>query len=66
MQVIRYFMLFLILISSSLLGRYIAKRYGNRLNELEEMRTALNIFRTKISFTYSPIPEIFEEISKNF
>ncbi len=65
MQVIRYFMLFLILISSSLLGRYIAKRYGNRLKELEEMRTALNIFKSKISFTYSPIPEIFEEISQN-
>ena len=65
MQIIKYFMLFLILMSSSLLGKYLAKRYSNRLKELEEMRTALNIFKTKINFTYAPIPEIFEEISQN-
>ena len=65
MQIIKYTLLLLILILSSLLGKYLAKRYKNRLKELEEMRTALNIFKTKINFTYSPIPEIFEEISKN-
>lgn len=65
MQIIKYTLLLLILILSSLLGKYLAKRYKNRLKELEEMRTALNISKTKINFTYSPIPEIFEEISKN-
>ena len=29
------------------------------------MKSALNIFKTKIEFTYEPIPEIFLEISKN-
>ena len=65
MQFIKYFMLFLILITTSILGKCLAKRYCNRLKELEEMRTALNIFKSKINFTYSPIPEIFEEISQN-
>lgn len=65
MQVIKYFMLFFILLACSLLGKYLGKRYKQRLKELEEMRTALNIFKTKINFTYSPIPEIFEEISQS-
>ena len=29
------------------------------------MKNALNIFKSKIKFTYQPIPEIFEEISNN-
>ena len=65
MLFVKYFMLFLILVASVLLGKNIARKYVNRLKELEEMRTALNIFRSKVSFTYSPIPEIFEEIAKD-
>ena len=63
MHIIKYFMLFLVLITSSLIGKSIAKKYSNRLKELEEMKTALNIFKSKINYTYSPIPEIFEELS---
>ena len=65
MQIIKYFILFLILLSSSMIGRFISKKYVYRLQELEEMRNALNILKSKIKFTYEPIPEIFEEISKN-
>lgn len=65
MQVIKYLMLFLIFISSVLIGKYISKQYVYRLKELEEIKNALNMFRSKIKFTYEPIPEIFEEISKN-
>ena len=36
-----------------------------RLQELEEMKNTLNILKSKIKFTYEPIPNIFEEISKN-
>ena len=36
-----------------------------RVNELEEMKNALNMFQSKIKFTYEPIPEIFEEIAQN-
>lgn len=65
MQVIKYSILFLILLSSSLIGKYLSRKYLYRLEELEEMNSALNIFKSKIKFTYEPIPEIFQEISEN-
>ena len=63
--VIKYCMLFLLLVACTLIGRFLSKKYVYRLNELEEMKNALNIFESKIKFTYEPIPEIFGEISKN-
>ena len=63
MQIIKYFILFIILISSSVIGKNIAKKYSNRVKELEEISNALNLFKSKIIFTYSTIPEVFEEIS---
>ena len=65
MQIIKYFMLFIILVLCSLIGRYLSKKYVIRVNELEEMKNALNMFQSKIKFTYEPIPEIFGEIAKN-
>ena len=37
MQIIKYFILFLILVFSSMIGRFISKRYVYRLQELEEI-----------------------------
>mgnify|MGYP002310549715 FL=1 len=65
MLVIKYFMLFLVLVACTLIGRFLSKKYVYRLNELEEMKNALNVFKSKIKFTYEPIPEIFQEISNN-
>lgn len=65
MQFIKYCMLFCVFLSSTLIGKYISQKYKFRLEELEEMKNALNIFKSKIKFTYEPIPEIFDEISKN-
>ena len=65
MQIVKYFILFLILLSSSIIGKILSKKYVHRLEELEEMRNSLNILKTKIKFTYEPIPEIFKEISEN-
>ncbi|MCI8411254.1 MAG: hypothetical protein HFJ40_02170 [Clostridia bacterium] len=65
MQVVKYFILFLIMISSSMIGKSLSKKYIYRLTELEEMKNALNIFKSKIKFTYEPIPEIFGEIAQN-
>ena len=62
---IKYFMLFLILVSCSLIGRYLSQKYVIRVKELEEMKNALNMFQSKIKFTYEPIPEIFGEIAQN-
>lgn len=53
-----------IFLSSSAIGILISKKYEERVNELKEFKNALNMFKTKIKFTYEPIPEIFEEISK--
>lgn len=54
-----------IFLSCSLIGTLISKKYLNRVNELKEFKNALNIFKTKIRYTYEPIPEIFSEISIN-
>ncbi len=65
MQMIKYFMLFLVLLACSLIGRNLSKRYVIRLKQLEEMKNALNMLQSKIQFTYEPIPEIFTQIAKN-
>ena len=65
MQFLKYFILFLILVSTSLIGKFLSKKYVYRLEELEEIKNALNILKTKIKFTYEPIPEIFFEIAEN-
>ena len=65
MQIIKYCMLFFVFILSVLIGRYISQKYRYRLEELEEIKNALNIFKSKIKFTYEPIPDIFKEISNN-
>ncbi len=57
-------MLLLVFIASSFIGRCIAKKYAYRLEELEELKHILNIFKSKIRFTYEPIPEIFQEIGE--
>ncbi len=65
MLFIKYFMLFLVFIASALIGKYISQKYKFRVDELEEIKNALNIFKSKIKFTYEPIPEIFKQISGN-
>lgn len=65
MQFIKYCMLFFVFLSSTLIGKYISQKYSFRLEELEEMKNALNMFKSKIKFTFEPIPEIFNEISQN-
>lgn len=54
-----------IFLSCSLIGILFSKKYVNRVNELKEFKNALNIFKTKIRYTYEPLPEIFREISEN-
>lgn len=53
-----------IFLSSSAIGLLISKKYEERVNELKEFKNALNMFETKIKFTYEPIPEIFDQIAK--
>ena len=46
-----------IFLSCSLIGILVSNKYRNRVNELKEFKNALNIFKTKIRYTYEPIPE---------
>ena len=54
----------LILGSSCFIGILISKKYANRVMELREFKNALNMLKTKIKFTYEPLPEIFNQIAK--
>lgn len=62
---VKVFVLFLIFLASLKAGKIIAKKYSNRVAELKEMKNALNMFLTKIKFTYESVPESFREISDN-
>lgn len=62
MIIIKFCLLLLIFSASMLIGIAISKKYCNREKELKEMKNALNMFETKIRFTYESIPEIFPEI----
>jgi len=64
MIIIKLFILVLVFGSSLSIGFLIAKKYSGRVKELKNMKNALNMFETKIKFTYESVPEIFEEISK--
>lgn len=63
MIVVKYIGLLLIFISASGIGVLISKKYSSRVKELTELKNSLNIFKTKIKFTYEPIPDIFSQIS---
>lgn len=54
-----------IFLTSSAIGIIKSRKYIYRVEELKEFKNALNMFRTKIKFTYEPIPEIFNQISKS-
>ena len=65
MVFVKYFILFLILVFSTLIGKFLSNKYIYRLEELEDVKNSLNILKTKIKFTYEPIPEVFGEIAEN-
>ena len=65
-MIIKFLILSLVFASSLSIGFLIAKKYENRVKELKDMKNALNMFETKIKFTYASVPEIFEEIAKQF
>ena len=65
MQIIKYCMLFFVFLGVATIGRSISQKYKFRVDELEELKNTLNILKSKIKFTYEPIPEIFEQIKEN-
>lgn len=66
MLILKIIFLTLIFLCCTGIGLLISNKYRKRVEELSNMKKALNIFETKMKYTYQPIPDIFEEISKNF
>lgn len=63
MLIFKIILLISIIIASTLIGILFSKKYSKREKELKDMKSALNMFATKIKFTYEPIPNLFLEIS---
>ena len=61
---IKFFVLILILFICTQIGILKAKTYDNRVIALKKFKNALEMLKSKIEFTYEPIKDIFEEISK--
>ena len=66
MQVVKWIFLVLILCVSTSLGIKISQKYKRREVELKEIKSALNMFKSKIKYTYEPIPDTFMEIAESF
>lgn len=64
MIVIKIIIYMFIFLTTSSIGILKAKKYVYRVDELREIKTALNIFKTKLKYTYEPIPEVFKEIAE--
>ncbi len=62
---IKVCILFLIFLVCLYSGKIISRKYSERVNELKDMKNALNMFLTKIRFTYESVPESFKEIGNN-
>lgn len=65
MLVLKIIIYSFIFLTSSGIGLLISKKYEDRVNELKEFKNGLNMFKSKIKFTYEPIPEIFAQISNS-
>lgn len=64
MLFIKYLDLSLIIVITTYIGFFKSKKFSNRVKNLKDFKSSLNVFRSKIEFTYEPIKDIFLEISK--
>ena len=62
--VIKFSILLGILCASTLVGYLISNRYSGRVKELQDIITSLELFETKINYTYDTIPDCFKAISE--
>ncbi len=66
MLFVKCIILILILSLSTILGLAMANKFKSRVKDLKTIRNILNILETKIKYTYEPLPQIFDDISKEF
>lgn len=64
MIIIKWIIIFLVFLTSFIIGNLISQKYILRVKELKDFKNALNIIESKIKFTYEPLPEIFLQTSK--
>ena len=64
MIVLKFVDIIFILVICSYLGVYKSKKFENRVIELNKFQNALVMFKGKVEFTYEPLKNIFEEISR--
>ena len=63
MNIVKGFLLVLLLGISSMMGNMFAKSYGDRVKELQQIKNIFNTIKTKISYIGETMPEIIEEIA---
>lgn len=66
MVILKCLLLVIVFIVTAYGGVLISNKYKNRVIDLKEMQSALNMLEAKIKFTYNPLPDIFEEIAEHF
>lgn len=64
MIIIKFVLLGIVVFVCSYIGNIKAGSFEKRYLELKKFKRSLGIFRSKLEFTYEPIGEIFEDISK--
>ena len=62
---IKTFILLLIFFFFLICAKIIFEKFSYRVDELKDMKNGLNMFLTKIKFTYESVPYSFEEIGNN-
>ncbi len=60
---VKFVLLIFIFSISTFLGYWISNRYSLRVKELQELIVALELFETRINYTYDTIPDCFRYIS---
>lgn len=66
MQIVKWIILILILGLSTNIGIKVSQKYKKRELELKEIKSALNMFKSKIKYTYEPIADTFNDIADNY
>lgn len=64
MLILKYINICLIIVVSAYIGFYKSKKFSDRVKNLKDFKSSLSVFKSKIEFTYEPIKDIFEEISR--
>ena len=63
--VVKIILLTIVFLASMAIGFFISNRFSTRVRELEDIISALEIFETKISYTYDSLIDTFMYISEN-